>query len=175
MGDFCRPSLRQLIKDSNIPILGSDYPPLSNTNAVLNSFKIYNNLNIIPSVVNAVDPYQTLFSGPFMYTAVSENPVAIGDLYFPNYISGGIVESAILIGGNKGDYFIGGPGKNSIHGGSGNDTIIPHKEKILSLTVNSMSVNYPPPLLSILINGTEITRVRQLIPVFATFAPSPSI
>jgi hypothetical protein len=148
--------LKAAVGNSAIPIFGSDYPPLTNANAVFTPFSSYSELGIIPSVVNAADPYQTLFTGPFMFMAVPANSTVAGTKNFVNYLSGGSTASATLIGGDKGDYFLGGPGKNTITGGAGNDTIYAHPaRRMLELTVDAELVNIAPPSIRIIINGKE--------------------
>ncbi len=149
--------LKAAVGKSAIPIFGSDYPPLKNSDAVFKSFSFYSGLGIIPSVVNAADPYATLFTGPFMFMAVPSNSTVTGAKNFVNYLSGGSIASATLIGGDKGDYFIGGSGKNTIKGGAGNDTIYAHPARsMLELTVDAELVNIAPPSIKIIINGIEV-------------------
>ena len=148
--------LKSVVGNSGIPIFGNDYPSLANSDAILKSFSSYSELGIIPSVVNAADPYQTLFTGPFMFMAVPGNSAVTGTKSFVNYLSGGAATSATLVGGDKGDYFIGGPGKNTITGGAGNDTIYAHPaRRMLELTVDAELVNITPPSIKIIINGKE--------------------
>jgi uncharacterized protein (TIGR01370 family) len=112
---------------AGVPVFGNDYPtPLSDMAACFMSFSYYNSLGWIPSVVTPDHSTNIFSTGPFMFMATPANPTVFGSPNYVNFISGGMGTKATLIGGNQGDYFIGGPGQNAITAGAGNDTIYAH-------------------------------------------------
>lgn len=148
---------------ANLPVFGIDYPtPLTNSSAVLLSFDFFTSLGWIPSVNNPVEDSKILSIGPFMFMATPANTTVTGYKNFVNYISGGRTSSATLIGGDQGDYFIGGPGQNTIKAGAGNDTIYAHpkdaayKNKIVIHLSSTITKNGTTPSVSILVNGKVI-------------------
>ena len=140
-------------------ILGNDYPPTTDLAADFQSFAYYTALGVIPSVNAPRQTFAILSSGPYMAMAVPGNTVVTGAPDLVNFLSGGLVASATLVGGNQGDYFIGGPGANSIQGGSGNDIIYAHPanaglKNLLDIQLATGSVNAPSsPELEVFVNG----------------------
>lgn len=113
-------TLAPIYDSSNVPVLGGDYPlPLGDPSADMLSFAFYTQHGWIPSITTAFQTPQILSTGPFMFVATPANPIAKGSPGFVNCLSGGCAATAMLIGGNRGDYFIGGPGRNTIVGGLG--------------------------------------------------------
>ena len=152
-------TIAPLYKASGLPIFGNDYPvPLSDPTTVLPSFQYYSSLGWIPSVANSAASAQIFSTGPFMFTAVSSNATATGTPNFVNYLSGGLTSAATLIGGDQGDYFLGGPGQNTIQGGAGNDVIYAHpasssQKNLLALSSYGHNTVGITPTISVLING----------------------
>ncbi|QUD89319.1 tandem-95 repeat protein [Phenylobacterium montanum] len=144
---------------SGLPVFGNDYPTTSNLAQDFQSFAAYSAMGWIPSVVNAANTVQTLTSGPYMAMAVAANPTVQGSLNLVNFLSGGLVANATLIGGNQGDFFIGGPGQNTIRAGSGNDTIYAHPAAAGLKGVLSFQLagdwlgSHSAPTLEVLVNG----------------------
>lgn len=144
---------------ANALVFGNDYPqPMSNLAEDLNSFATYSLLGWIPSVVDSANNELTLVNGPFMAMAVPANPLVTGAPNLVNFLSGGRVPAATLQGGSKGDYFIGGPGTNTIQGGTGNDTIYAHpaiaaKKDLLEISVAAINPSVAVPSIAIQING----------------------
>jgi endo-alpha-1,4-polygalactosaminidase (GH114 family) len=144
-----------------IPIFGNDYPqPVTNRALALKSFLLHNKFGWVPSVVKAEAMVDTIASGPHMFMATPGNPVAIGTPTLVNYLAGGKANPATLVGGQRGDYFIGGQGVNIITAGAGDDVIYPHPrravlQQTLRLTLQSIVVgNRPTPKVSVLLNGS---------------------
>jgi hypothetical protein len=92
---------------------------------------------------------------------------------FVNYVSGGQTASATLIGGDQGDYFIGGPGENTIQAGAGNDTVYAHpqaaayKGKIL-VRVSCTNENATTPSVSIRVNGRAVIELTPITVEYGT-------
>ena len=156
-------SLFPMYLQAKIKIFGNDYPPLSNQKDIFPSFDFYNSLGWLPSINQ---PYQTidvLSNGPYMFVANTSFPVLVGKLKSTNFLSGGNIDSAVLIGGNMGDYFIAGPGKNVIQAGSGNDTIYAHSinstvNKKLTITYKATNISSSVPNMTILVNGDTVLK-----------------
>jgi endo-alpha-1,4-polygalactosaminidase (GH114 family) len=156
---------------ANSLVLGNDYPkPLSNYAADWNSFIFYASLGWLPSVTNAFQDERVFTSGPFMFMARPNNATVTGVKNKVNFLSGGIAINATLTGGDMGDYFLGGPGQNTITAGAGDDTIYAHPPSAtlkgqFSLQVVSGAVNATvTPKVQVLVNGraaTPITPVTQ--------------
>jgi endo-alpha-1,4-polygalactosaminidase (GH114 family) len=120
-------TLASLYGAANVPIFGNDYPsPLTDTASVLESFDLYSDLGWVPSVTTARQTDAIFTTGPFMFMATPTNPAVSGTPGFTNYLSGGAAPTATLTGADQGDFFVGGPGQNTIVGGPGNDTIYAH-------------------------------------------------
>lgn len=140
-------------------VFGNDYPnPLSDYAAAYQSFALYDAIGWIPSVTKAAQDATVFSTGPFMLTAVPQNSAVTGSKSTVNFLSGGTATAATLIGGDQGDYIIGGPGTNSIKGGAGNDTIYAHPadvavNNLLDIKVGGEAVNVASPTLTILVNG----------------------
>jgi serine/threonine protein kinase len=157
-------TLAPLYLSTNVPVFGVDYPtPLTDPPAVFRSFEFYTSLGWIPSVNNPQQDSKILTSGPFMFMAVPANTAATGYKNFVNYISGGRTASATLIGGDQGDYFIGGPGQNTIIAGAGNDKIYAHPKEAayrnkMVIRLSSTIKNGTTPSVSILVNGKVVVQ-----------------
>jgi cysteinyl-tRNA synthetase len=145
---------------SGATILGNDYPsPLADPNADIQSIAYYGSLGWPGSINSAVQSAHVLTTGPYMFTARPARPVVMGSKNIVNFISGGSVTNATLTGGDKGDYFIGGPGQNTITGGAGNDTIYAHPANVLNrdlldiqFNTNGQNPNHPATV-TVLVNG----------------------
>jgi endo-alpha-1,4-polygalactosaminidase (GH114 family) len=112
---------------ADVPVFGNDYPlPLADPTADIKSFGFYAQQGWIPSVTTALQTDKILSTGPFMFAATAANPTVTGSRSAVNYLAGGCATEATLIGGDQGDYFIGGPGRNTIAAGAGDDTIYAH-------------------------------------------------
>ena len=161
-----------LYKRTGIPVFGNDYPlPLSDKDAVTKAFDFYSSIGWISSVTNALQDTRIFTSGPFLFTATPLNPEVVGTKDFVNYLSGGKCQKAVLVGGDRGDVFIGGAGRNTIRGGNGDDLIYAHPADVvfrnrIILTVVADVKNSPNPVISILVNGKL---VQGPIPVTATY------
>jgi uncharacterized protein (TIGR01370 family) len=147
-------------RTANVPIFGADYPlPLTDSSQVLLSFGFYSHYGWVPTVNRALQSLQIFSTGPFMYMANATNNTVTGRAGFTNYLSGGLASVATLNGANNGDFFIGGPGQNTITGGAGNDTIYAHpdyaalKRKLIVCLSYSAKGNHTVPSTAISING----------------------
>jgi endo-alpha-1,4-polygalactosaminidase (GH114 family) len=156
--------LEPLYLSAGVPVFGNDYPaPLNDPSAAFSSFEFYTSLGWVPSVTTPLQSLRILSTGPFMFMATPSNTTVTGYPDFVNYISGGQTAAATLIGGDQGDYFIGGPGENTIRAGAGNDTIYAHpkdaayKNKIV-VHLSSTITNGTTPSVSILINGQVVVQ-----------------
>jgi endo-alpha-1,4-polygalactosaminidase (GH114 family) len=145
---------------AGVPVFGNDYPlPLNSSTADLMSFQLYSALGWVPSVTTAVQTDGIFSTGPFMFMATAANPVVTGKMGFTNYLSGGMAPVATLNGGDRGDFFIGGPGQNTIVGGAGNDTIYAHPEfanqkgKLVFALASGVIGSATTPSVSLSING----------------------
>ena len=160
--------LSQIAQEYGVPFFGNDYTTLKNLDygLIFRSFEYYTSLGVVPGVVPFQAPYLALASGPFMAMAVASNPVVAGESQMVNFLSGGLVASATLSGGDCGDYFIGGRGINTIIGGKGNDTIYAHPAStapVLDLQFISGSVNpHSPPMVEVLVNGQVALAPTQI-------------
>jgi hypothetical protein len=162
-------TLYPLYETAGVPIFGNDYPnPLSSASADLLSFNLYSSFGWIPSVTT---PHQTdaIFStGPFMFMATQSNSTVTGYPDFVNFLSGGAATNATLIGGDQGDYFIGGPGQNMITGGAGNDTIYAHpanaaeKGELIFDLSSSIVGTATTPSVSVKVNGNLVIQPAQI-------------
>jgi uncharacterized protein (TIGR01370 family) len=167
-------TLAPLYNGAGVPVFGNDYPyPLTDQSTVFPSFAFYSALGWVPSATTAQQTANIFTTGPFMFMAVPANPTVTGTPNFVNYLSGGLTSQATLIGGDQGDYFIGGLGQNAIVGGAGNDTIYAHPgnaalKNILDFQITSTNKNETIPAVAININGqpvvsrTPITAIYQV-------------
>jgi hypothetical protein len=170
-------TLAPLYETAGVPIFGNDYPPLTDPSAVSLSFDFYSARGWIPSVTNTPSPTSgiNIFStGPFMFMSTSTNSTVTGNANFVNYLSGGKTLNAALIGGDQGDYFIGGPGQNTITGGAGNDTIYAHpynaaqKNKLIFDFSSTIEGTWTPPSVSISINGQTVLQPTMITAAYGT-------
>lgn len=163
-------TLTTLLK--NKAVFGNDYAsPLDDTSAVLKSFELYGGLGWIPSVNNVPGDQAVLTTGPNMFMATTGRPNIVGAKSTVNYLAGGSVNATTMIGGDKGDFFLGGPGVNFITGGAGDDTIYAHPENVATRNLIQISVvadqqgdayNLPLPSISVLINGAVALQPIQV-------------
>jgi uncharacterized protein (TIGR01370 family) len=167
-------TLGPIYNSANIPVFGNDYPlPLTNLSADFMSFEFYTALGWVPSVTTSFQSAQILSTGPFMFMATPSNPTVTGTGTFVNFLSGGLTTAATLIGGNQGDYFIGGPGHNTITASAGDDTIYAHPasagfKNILDFQFAATNMNATTPSISILINGQIVVHPTPITAAYAT-------
>jgi uncharacterized protein (TIGR01370 family) len=173
--NYLNQTIAPLYAASGLPVFGNDYPtPLSNTSADSMSFTFYSSLGWIPSVTTPLQTDGIFSTGPFMLMATPSNSTVTGYPDFVNFLSGGTATNATLIGGNEGDYFLGGPGQNIITGGSGDDTVYAHPanaaekgELILDLS-SSINGQATTPSVSVEINGKEVIQPTQITAAYGT-------
>jgi hypothetical protein len=156
-------TLYPLYESLGVPILGNDYPhPLSDASADMLSFDLYSSLGWVPSVTTPLQTDLIFSTGPFMFMAQADNPRVTGYPDFVNFLSGAGSTNATLIGGNMGDFFLGGPGRNTIQGGAGDDMIYAHpanagdKGKLIVDLSSSIVGHATTPVASIELNEKEI-------------------
>jgi hypothetical protein len=155
-------TLAPIYDAADVPVFGNDYPsPIADPNADLMGFEFYTALGWVPSVTTPLQTDQILSTGPFMFAATPSKSTVTGVPGAVNFISGGCASEATLIGGNQGDYFIGGPGRNVILAGSGNDTIYAHPsaaalKNVLDFQFAATNMNATTPSVSILVNGSVV-------------------
>jgi endo-alpha-1,4-polygalactosaminidase (GH114 family) len=159
VANYIESTLAPLYQSAGVPVIGNDYPsPLNDRSAALSSFEFYTSLGWVPSVTKVTGGVRILSTGPFMFMATPSDTTVTGYPNYVNYLSGGRTAAATLVGGNRGDYFIGGPGENTIRGGAGNDTIYAqprdagYKDRIV-VHLSSTIKNGTTPSVSILVNG----------------------
>jgi len=166
-----------------LPVFGMDYPtPLSNTSADLLSFDLYSSLGWIPSVTTPIQTDDIFSTGPFMFMATPANPTVKGYSNFVNFLSGGTTSNATLIGGNQGDYFIGGPGQNTITAGAGNDTIWAHPananqkgQLVFSISATFTGTVTAPPSVSISVNGQVVVQPTQITSMTTNYPTAQTV
>jgi hypothetical protein len=160
-----------LYRAAGIPIFGNDYPnPLTDLAADFRSFEFYTALGWPPSVTTGAQTDAIFSTGPFMAMAVPGNTIVKGVDDFANFLSGGLVRDATLIGGNEGGYFIGGPGRNTITAGAGANIIYAHpasaglkNQLVLQFLTGAVNPTKTPAV-RILVNGKVVVpdyRIRQ--------------
>ncbi len=157
---------------AGVPVFGNDYPsPLADASADLKSFEFYSQLGWVSSVTTPLQTDQILSTGPFMFTATPSSTAVSGVRNATNFLAGGCAPAARLTGGDQGDFFIGGPGRNTIVGGAGNDVIYAHPaaaalKNVIDFQFAAINMNATTPSLSVQINGkvavpsTPITAVN---------------
>jgi cysteinyl-tRNA synthetase len=143
---------------ANIPIIGNDYPPLDNPSSILQGLDFYNSLGWTPSINLPNQTANIMTSGPNLWMANQTFNTIVGAKNTVNYIVGGQQPNAVLIGGDRGDYFIGGPGQNIIQCGNGNDIVYAHpanssQQSGLVITYNAINKGSSNPQLSVSVNG----------------------
>ncbi len=165
---------------AGVPIFGNDYPqPLSDPSAALLSFELYSSLGWIPSVTNAAIDDTIFSTGPFMFTATPSNSTVTGYPNFVNFLSGGLAPNATLVGGNMGDYFIGGAGQNTITGGSGNDTIYAHpanaasKGALMLDFLANIEGTGSTPSVSVQVNGNQVIPATPITALYGSSGTTP--
>jgi hypothetical protein len=165
-----------IYQNSGLPIFGGDYPlPLSDPSVVLPSFEFYSSHGWVPSVTTAYQTDAIFSTGPFMAMAKPSNSAVVGNPNLTNYLSGGVAFSASMTGGNQGDYFLGGPGQNTIIGGAGDDMIYAHPanaaqkmQLILDLSSTLSGSVTTPPSVSVSINGTVVVPATPITALYGT-------
>ncbi|HSH93392.1 MAG TPA: hypothetical protein VK968_04550, partial [Roseimicrobium sp.] len=146
---------------SGLPVFGGDYPvPLSDSAKTLPSFEYYSTRGWVPTVAPVHPAYEILTTGPFMYLAKPGNPAVTGSTNFVNYMSGGLLSEASLTGGNLADIIVGGPGRNTIAAGAGNDTIYAHparagQRNMLRVVLSQTNTNMPGAATSVVLRVNE--------------------
>jgi hypothetical protein len=173
--NYITSTLYPVYETAGVPVFGNDYPnPLSSASADILSFDLYSSFGWIPSVTTP-DQTDAIFStGPFMFMATPSNSTVTGYANFVNFLSGGTTANATLAGGNQGDYFIGGPGQNTITGGAGDDTIYAHPanaaekgELVLDLSASGEGTATTPSV-SVEVNGNQVIPPTQITAVYGT-------
>jgi Ca2+-binding RTX toxin-like protein len=155
-----RDHLAPVLVRSGAVLFGNDYPfPLTDLAQDFQSFAAYAEIGILPSVQAAWQTNEILATGPFMFMATADAASVRGSQGFVNFMSGGLAESATLVGGDLADFFIGGPGRNDIAGGAGADIIYAHPEAaaeqgFMKIQYVSLSVDSPSPYLEVRVNGS---------------------
>ena len=164
---------------TGLPVFGNDYPnPLSDPAAAFLSFDLYSSLGWIPSVQSPMSTEAIFSTGPFMFMATPSNSTVTGYPNLVNFLSGAKATNATLIGGNQGDFFIGGPGQNTITGGTGNDTIYAHPKNaaqkgVLSIDLASViQGSGTTPSVSITVNGKVVLPATPITALYPNSAQS---
>lgn len=147
-------------------VLGNDYTTdVGLTEEIVN---FYSSLGWVPSVTNALQDSKILTTGPFVAMAVPDRPTVTAKPGFVNLLAGGNVAQTTLIGADKNDIFIGGPGRNTITGGIGDNTIYVHPENVLTkntlvFEVAATGRNLPLPTVTVKINGQPAQTIQPSI------------
>jgi len=159
-----------ILKD--IRVFGNDYPnPLTNYDAAWEVFSFYSALGWTPSVTTALQDDRVFKSGPFMFMATATNATVTGVRDRKNFLSGGNAPVATLIGGDQGDYFIGGARENTIIAGAGDDMIYAHPENVprknyLTIQLVADTRNVADPMVSVKINGANALAATAVTATF---------
>lgn len=167
--------LAPIYRNLGVRVLGNDYPPLTDANAIFDSFAYYSALGWTPSVNQAFQTPAILSTGPFLLMATPGRPLVTGAQSVRSYLSGGTVPTATLIGGAAGDYFLGGPGTNTIQGGAGDDTIYAHPanardKDVLALSFYAHNTVGVSPRVTVMINGVKVVSDLAITALEATGA-----
>ncbi len=151
--------------DQGMIVLGNDYPNITDASQLMRVFETYSELGWVPSAVQANDTLATARGGPYMFMATPSQTAVTGGRTIVNYLAGGQTASATLTGGDRDDYFIGGPGVNVISGGGGNDVIYAHPsdaglKNVLQVSVSTSGINATQtPAVDIVVNGQIVRTV----------------
>jgi hypothetical protein len=159
-------------------VFGNNYQGSADVQVALPAFNDYAALGWVSSaygIVDGVHPENNYTNGlnaianyPREYLATPANPTAIGAQSSVSLISGGVTAAATLIGGGRENYFIGGPGQNTITGGAAGDYIYAHPESaalknVLVLELDTEVVGVPSaPGLTVLVNGQTALTANDL-------------
>jgi uncharacterized protein (TIGR01370 family) len=149
-----------------------DYPPLTDAGEVARTFSLSIENGWIPSVTTARQTHDIFRTGPFLLTASHARTTVRGSPGHVNFVSGGDAPDVTLIGGDRGDYFLGGPGRKTVTGGAGDDVIVAHPasattRNLLAIRLLADVVNTSNPSATVLLNGniampaSEVTATRQ--------------
>jgi uncharacterized protein (TIGR01370 family) len=146
---------------AGIPVIGHDYPPLTDAASVAQTLDFYNSLGWTPSINNPTQSIDVLNTGPCLWMANGTYQAIVGAGTCRNFIGGGLQASTTLIAGDQGDSIVGGPGENIIQGGAGNDTIYAHPANAanrfaLVIGYRATNKNSSTPKLTVEVNGSAV-------------------
>jgi uncharacterized protein (TIGR01370 family) len=150
-----------------VPVIGHDYPPLSDPASIARTVDFYSALGWTSSVNNPTQSSDVMNTGPCLWMANGAYNAVVGAKACRNFIGGGLQASTTLVGGDLGDYFFGGPGQNVIQGGAGDDTIYAHPASAsnrygLVITYRATNKNSSVPRLTVYVNGAQVLTAQPM-------------